>query len=247
VVIAGFLIEGCAERERQARLAEVQRRASLSPEQREAEDKAKVKAEAEAKRENEKTIPYEVLSKREVADITLQMSILVSDTAPRQDVLNLAESLRRQYAGKYEYLAIEIYDSREAHRRHFDLTYGERELFRHWLVEIGGLSWNDGQDIHWLAEGRDHNEEQAQIDRQAAIEPAKAEEERQEAIEEAKWRTWTDSTGEHKVEAKFGGLASGKVKLIKRNGSTVELLLAALSDQDREWIANRRKDANRQK
>jgi hypothetical protein len=58
---------------------------------------------------------------------------------------------------------------------------------------------------------------------------------------EPDYRTWTDSTGTHKTEAKFGGMAFGKVKLIKRNGSTVQVPLEKLSDEDREWIAKRQK------
>ncbi len=65
--------------------------------------------------------------------------------------------------------------------------------------------------------------------------------ERKAAIEKAKWRTWTDTTGEHKIEAKFGGLAAGKVKLIKRDGSTIQVPLEKLSDDDQEWIDKRKK------
>ena len=77
--------------------------------------------------------------------------------------------------------------------------------------------------------------------RKAAIELEKAKKEREAAIEAAKWRTWTDSTGQHKVEAKFGCLAFGVVKLTKRDGSAVKVPLEKLSDEDREWIASRHK------
>jgi hypothetical protein len=77
--------------------------------------------------------------------------------------------------------------------------------------------------------------------RQVTVERAKAEKERKEAIEAAKWRTWTDATGEHKTDAKFGGLLSGKVTLIRRDGSKVQVPLEKLSDEDREWITTRRK------
>jgi hypothetical protein len=72
-------------------------------------------------------------------------------------------------------------------------------------------------------------------------EKEKAEKERQAAIEEAKWRTWTDSTGKYKTEAKFGGVAFDKVTLIKRDGSKVQLPLAKLSDEDQKWIKQRNK------
>ena len=81
------------------------------------------------------------------------MEILVSGTASRQDILNLAKSLARRYTGQY--LAIQIFDSREAWRNKSNEGYSEKEFERHFLVEIGG-GWKDGQEIHWLAEGRGH-------------------------------------------------------------------------------------------
>jgi outer membrane protein assembly factor BamB len=81
--------------------------------------------------------------------------------------------------------------------------------------------------------------EKAEQKRQQALEKAK--QDRQLALEKAKWRTWTDSTGEHKVEAKFNGVISGKVKLLKADGTALEVPLEKLSDEDREWIANRSK------
>ena len=69
---------------------------------------------------------------------------------------------------------------------------------------------------------------------------AKAEKERHDAIEAAKWKTWTDSSGEHKIEAKFEGLAFGKVKLVKRDGSTIQLPLEKLCDEDQKWIKEKK-------
>ncbi|MGD0653569.1 MAG: SHD1 domain-containing protein [Thermoguttaceae bacterium] len=74
-------------------------------------------------------------------------------------------------------------------------------------------------------------------EQQAAIEQAKAKKER----EAAKWRNWTDSTGKYTTYAKYGGIAFDKVTLIKQDGSKVQLPLDKLSDEDREWVANRSK------
>ena len=57
-------------------------------------------------------------------------------------------------------------------------------------------------------------------------------------LQPAKWRTWTDSAGTHEVEAKFSGMALGKVKLTKRNGTTVQVPLEKLSEADLSWIKN---------
>ena len=64
---------------------------------------------------------------------------------------------------------------------------------------------------------------------------------KQQAVEAAKWRTWTDASGTHKTEAKFSGLLSGNVKLTKRDGSVLTLPLEKLSDDDKEWVKKRSK------
>lgn len=105
---------------------------------------------------NEKTIPYEVLRKWDVKTRGFGMEILVDEAASREDVMNLAKSLQRQHAGKY--LVIDIFDSREAWQHRDDDGYPEKEYWRHYLVQIAGKfrGWEDGQEIHWVAEGRDH-------------------------------------------------------------------------------------------
>jgi hypothetical protein len=42
--------------------------------------------------------------------------------------------------------------------------------------------------------------------------------------------------GQHKTEARFGGMALGKVKLVKEDGTIIELPLEKLSDEDQQWI-----------
>ena len=77
----------------------------------------------------------------------------------------------------------------------------------------------------------------AELEKKAAAE--KAEADRKAAIEEAKWRMWTDSTGQFKTKAMFGGMAGGKVKLIKKDGSTVRVPLEKLSEEDQQWIKSK--------
>lgn len=67
------------------------------------------------------------------------------------------------------------------------------------------------------------------------------EKEHQEATAAAEWRTWTSADSTRGTEAKFGGVTSGKVTLKKRNGSTVQVPLEKLSDEDREWITDHQK------
>ena len=119
----------------------------------------------------ENTIPYEVLkNEKHRGDGKLVLEVLVSEAASKQDVLKLAESFRQQHAGKF--FSISIYDSRAAYLREIELnTPAEldkafaspekkrewlkavKELQRHWLVSI---SVNDGEEIRWHGEGRDH-------------------------------------------------------------------------------------------
>lgn len=69
----------------------------------------------------------------------------------------------------------------------------------------------------------------------------KAKEARAAAIEAAKWRTWTGASGEHKIEAKYGGRIGDNVKLINRDGTAITVSLDKLSDVHKDWINARRK------
>jgi len=56
---------------------------------------------------------------------------------------------------------------------------------------------------------------------------------------ECDYRTWTATTGQFRLEARFGGVLAGKVNLIKNDGSKIQVPLEKLSDTDREWIEQR--------
>lgn len=51
---------------------------------------------------------------------------------------------------------------------------------------------------------------------------------------EPELRTWASDTGKFTIEARFGGIEDGKVKLLKPDGSTVSVPLEKLSEADRE-------------
>ena len=53
---------------------------------------------------------------------------------------------------------------------------------------------------------------------------------------DGEYRTFVDSTGKHEIEAQFIELDNGKVKLLKRDGSTTEVPLDRLSDKDQEFV-----------
>lgn len=61
--------------------------------------------------------------------------------------------------------------------------------------------------------------------------------ETQAEVEESElWRTWTTANGKFTVEAKLLSIANGKVKLEKRNGTTVDVKLDVLSLEDQDFI-----------
>lgn len=51
-------------------------------------------------------------------------------------------------------------------------------------------------------------------------------------------RTWTDSSGKHKMKASFVSLDDGKVTLEKNDGETIEIDLKKLSKADQKYIAD---------
>jgi len=66
--------------------------------------------------------------------------------------------------------------------------------------------------------------------------PSAVPEKRSESRKEANVRTWTDSTGKHKVEAEFVELKDGKVQLRKADGAMVRVPVERLSEADRAYI-----------
>jgi len=53
-----------------------------------------------------------------------------------------------------------------------------------------------------------------------------------------KTRTWTDNTGQHKIQAELVEVANGVAKLKKKDGTIVEVPLEKLSKTDQRWIEN---------
>ncbi len=49
-------------------------------------------------------------------------------------------------------------------------------------------------------------------------------------------RSWTDKTGRFKIEAAFVGLENGSVELRRKDGRTVKVPLAKLSQADQDFV-----------
>jgi len=87
------------------------------------------------------------------------------------------------------------------------------------------------QDMQ-VTERKDGPEKPKDVPEKAKEAPEKAAKE----VGESPMRTWTDASGQHKVEARFRGVSDGKVQLRKSDGKDLVLPLEKLSSADQEWI-----------
>ena len=101
------------------------------------------------------TLDYEVLREWDIPAGGIGMELLVSETATKEEVLALANSLRSKYLPRGS-IFITIFDSKEAYTRIDDPTYPEEEYFKHLLVSIGRNPNTGYDEILWVAEGRGH-------------------------------------------------------------------------------------------
>jgi len=62
-------------------------------------------------------------------------------------------------------------------------------------------------------------------------------EDARKAAEEARYRNWTDSTGEFSIAAKFIEFKSDQVHLERKdNRKTIEVPISRLSEEDQKWV-----------
>jgi hypothetical protein len=99
-----------------------------------------------------------------------------------------------------------------------------------WIVDLIAI---DNQVAYERSVRRDNNKVPLQKNRtvEKTRKPA-VKQERKEAIT----RTWTDSEGKHTIEATFGGMIGDKVRLKKTDGSSVDISLDRLSEEDQTWV-----------
>jgi hypothetical protein len=95
-----------------------------------------------------------------------------------------------------------------------------------------------GEDQQWIKNRREGGRQSAtEQEAEAAAKRAKAAiAAARTAAEAAGWRTWTALASGSKIEAKFDGVVLGKVKLTKRDGTTIELPLEKLCAEDQDWV-----------
>jgi hypothetical protein len=76
-------------------------------------------------------------------------------------------------------------------------------------------------------------------DAERAAANAAFEKQRRDLIESRKWRTWTDASGQHQVEAKYLWGIGDKVVFQRRDGSRFSVERAKISKEDLDWIKRR--------
>ena len=72
------------------------------------------------------------------------------------------------------------------------------------------------------------------------IEQVKKMAQEQAAIDAARWRTWTTIDGKYKVEGKFVKFGGGTLTLEKKDGTTVDVKLEVLCDEDQDFVKQRK-------
>jgi SLA1 homology domain 1, SHD1 len=239
VVIAVIWITSCNR-------AETERRAKLTPEERKAEDGAASKKKADDEKASQRD------------DLNASASVMAKDY-----VLKFLKHPDDASFGLWsvpevrtnEDQSVFYVESTVKAKNDFggELTYRWAVILRRvqdsqanqWTLVSCAIDdkivYADAQAADQLQRGKASKElEEQQVANKARAE-AKAEAERikRMEIDERKWRTWTSNDAKHSTDAKFDGLTSGTVKLIKRDGSSVKVPLDKLSDADQKFIAKR--------
>lgn len=112
------------------------------------------------------------------------------------------------------------------------------------LMQKSQFGLSDGKKRKRDVPSRAERDEQASKERERADEERRKVQEaereaaarRKDAIEKAKWRTWTSADGQHTIEAKFAKATGDNVFLEKKDGTTIKLQREKLSEDDMKWI-----------
>ncbi len=146
-------------------------------------------------------------------------------------LIDLAVKFEKEHHGEHYLMRIRATLDRDAFAR--DKQWDTMEMLDWQFVTKDYTDWQPWA-LQKIRDDKAAEVTKAAEERKAKLATAKA------ADEAAKWRTWTDSKGKQ-YDAKFGGVAFGKVTLVNRDGSSVHLPLTDLSADDRAWIKNRKR------
>lgn len=98
-------------------------------------------------------ISYEVLRRWTPGRSGTGLELLVSPTAKRIEVMQLANHLTNQYRSE-GLVVMFIFDSREAWANRQNDSYPEKEYWKHSLVAVMSPPLSGEPEVRWTAEGR---------------------------------------------------------------------------------------------
>jgi hypothetical protein len=231
-------IDSCVRRNSDARHAEVQRLASLTPDQRAEENRVEVELTAKAAVERQRT-------SRET-DVRLASEEYVRRFLRFPDDADFGfwsiPDVKSNQAGDVFYVsstvkAKNVFGAQLTYRWRTIIAF-DGKILQLVACDIDGTRVYEDEKLAAKLERRtmsmpapktldDHEE--------AAIDA-----ERDAATESAKWRTWTSADGKYNLHAKFVKSAMGTLTLEKEDGSTVEVKLDRLRAEDQEFVRKRK-------
>jgi hypothetical protein len=107
----------------------------------------------EIKKPETHALSYEVLRSWTPGRSGTGLELLVSPTASKSEVMQLAHELMYEYA-EYGQEVISIFDSREAWANRGNGNYPETAYWKHFLVSIFNPPLPGDERVKWVAEGR---------------------------------------------------------------------------------------------
>lgn len=229
--LAGIGIYSCDKNRQAGRFVEQQRRDALTPEQRTAEDKTA----AETKAAEEKGARTERLKIEagEACEGYVRDSLKFPDDAsfPWLGCDVTANSEGDVFACEGKVTAKNGFGAALTYR-FAAIVYLDGDTWRLVHLTINGATVADRPELVAAIKAKHSgdgtsNTEQASRANHSEKKPPRP---------KAEYRTWTDASGEHKIDAKYSGMVLQVVKLIRRDGTVVKVPLEKLSEEDRQWI-----------
>ncbi len=119
------------------------------------EKKPNVEKHQKINKPNNSLISFEVLRKWTPGSKGTGMDILVSETATKEQVLKLANYLKKKHTSS-GFIWISIFDLKDAWKHRDDENYPSEKYFNHFLAQISVNPSTGHNKVSWVAEGREN-------------------------------------------------------------------------------------------
>jgi hypothetical protein len=242
IVIAGFGINTCVQKQEAVKVAEQQRRTALTPEQRAAEDKAAADEAAKQKADAEALVLDSQAGERS-KDFVLQFLKHPDDASfgvfATPDVTH--NETRNVFYCRSTVKAKNDFGMQLTYRWETIISF-ESNTWSLVSCQIDGKTVYDDEALFQKLETEKTSAEAARLNdaqKESAAEAARRAKAAKEKIEAAKWHVWTTADGAHTTDAKFVSMTFGEITLEKRDGSRIKVKKEILSPGDREWVEKR--------